>query len=348
MPFWSSLLGRARRRSRLPQRIEEARVFYIGGLWRGANDMVRHMELGLRAAGAQVFWLNTDERPDVLDTEGRPYDRGTTGPVWLRLERLEQELRGFRPNLLICNSGGLGLRRPDADRLRPQTFLLGMAFSDPDVFEPTTRHVAPAFDAFLTSSPECVPRYRALGVAATVPPIGTNEQHFHPVPPREELRCDVVLIGHAHSDRIEPVRRLLERFDTHVYGESWDSHGIPSRGLVYGEDFLAVLSSARMSVIFFRTPGGHRLVKPGLFDFTAAGALVLTNRFAEIEPLFLFERELIGFETTDELLQKVAYYLAHPDEAERIRQAGRARTLRDHTWKAIWPRILELVGSLPA
>jgi hypothetical protein len=324
----------------LPERTEDVRALHIGGYWRGPNDMVRHMMLGLRAAGAVVHEVNTDERPDLLDTEGRPYDRGTTGPVWVRLPALMDTIDQFRPNLVVCNAGGLGLRPGDAALLRPRAFLLGIALSDPDVFEASTRHVAPHFDAFLTNAPACVARYEALGASAGVLPIATNEDFYHPVPPRLEMRCDVLLLGRAHPDRVEPTRALAERFETHVYGEGWDAHGIPSRGLIFGDDVLAALSSARASVVFFRTAGGHSLVKVGLFDFAAAGALVVTNHSPEVARSFAYGREILGFETTEDLLGVIERVLEHPEEADRIRQAGRARVLRDHTWRVVWPRVL--------
>jgi spore maturation protein CgeB len=330
----------------LPERMDAIRALHIGGYWRGPNDVVRQMMLGLRSAGAQVLEVNTDERPELLDTEGRPYARGTNAPVWVRVGQLRDELGRLRPNLVICNAGGLGLRPADAARLRRHALLLGIAVSDPDVFEPSTRYIAPHFDAFLTSSPACVPRYEALGVPSAVLPVATNEEFFHPVTPRAEMRCDVLVLARAHPDRIEPVRALLDRFETHVYGEGWDEHGIASRGLIFGDDVLAALGSARMSVVFALTPGGHRLVKVGLFDFAAAGALVVTNRAEEVAAYLRYGQEIVGFETTDELLERVGYYLGHPEEAERIRRAGRGRVLRDHTWKAAWPQILETVRSL--
>ncbi len=151
--WWRAASGA--HRAPLPARTEDVRALHIGGYWRGPNDMVRHMMLGLRAAGAVVHEVNTDERPDLLDTEGRPYDRGTTGPVWLRLSALMDTIDQFHPNLVVCNAGGLGVRPDDAARLRPRAFLLGIALSDPDVFEASTRHVAPHFDAFLTNAPAC-------------------------------------------------------------------------------------------------------------------------------------------------------------------------------------------------
>src|ERR1700710_2082723 len=114
------------------------RAFHIGRYWRGETDMVRQMMLGLRAAGAEVCEYNTDEHREALDTEGRPYDRGTTGPVWLRGERLREPLARFAPDLIVCNAGGLAFRPGDARELRRGACLLGIALSDPDVFLPAT------------------------------------------------------------------------------------------------------------------------------------------------------------------------------------------------------------------
>jgi spore maturation protein CgeB len=321
------------------------RAFHIGGYWRGDNDMVRQMMLGLRAAGAEVREYGTDEHREALDTEGRLYDRGTTGPVWLRWEHLREPLERFAPHLVVCNAGGLSFRPEDARELRRRACLLGIALSDPDVFAPATRHIAANFDLFLTNAPACVPAYAALGARAEALPIATNEAFFHPAPPRPEYACEVLVLGRAHPDRVEPVRALVRGFDTHVYGEGWEEHGITGRGLIYGDDVLAALNSARITVIFFRTGGGHALVKVGLFDFAAAGALVFTNRFAEVERYFAYGREIVGFDSTDDLLRQVRHYLDHPEEAAAVRRAGRARVLAEHTWPAVWPRILERLGE---
>ncbi len=324
------------------------RAFHIGGYGRGPNDIVRQMMLGLRGAGMQVYEYSTDEHRDALDTEGREYDRGTTGPVWLRWERLEEPIRRFDPHLVICNAGGLAFRPGDAERLRRQRCLLGIALSDPDVFEPATRHLAAIFDLYLTNAPACISRYKALGARPALLPIATNEDFFRPVPPRPELACEVLIMGHAHPDRIEPVRALIDTFDTHLHGEGWADHGLPSRGVILGDDVLAALSSARMAVVFFLTRGGHALVKVGLLDFAAAGALVVTNRFTEVERYFVYGKEIVGFGSTADLLKQVRHYLDHPAEADEVRRAGRERVLRDHTWRRTWPAILHALSALPA
>jgi hypothetical protein len=317
------------------------RVLHIGGYWRGANDIVRQMMLGLAEAGYEVYEYNTDEHLQALDTDGRVYDRGTYGPVWLREEALQPLMEDFQPQVIICNAGGLGFRPEFAARLRQHSALLGIALSDPDVFEPATRHIAANFDYFLTNSEESVPQYRAQGVRADRLPFATSAQTFHPVEGRPELAADVLILGRGLDDRIEPARALLNRFEVHLYGEDWQTHGLPSRGFALGEEALAVLSSAKITLVLNKSRSGHPIIKPQLFDFLAAGAFVFTNQWDGLSEYFSFGKHLVGFNSTDELLEKVAYYLAHPVEAQQIREAGRQQVIQNYTWAQAWPKILK-------
>jgi len=49
--------------------------------------------------------------------------------------------------------------------------------------------------------------------------------------------------------------------------------------------------------------------------------------------MFEPDKEVIVYRNQHELLDKVRYYLTHPEQGERVRQAGRARALRDHTYQ---------------
>jgi spore maturation protein CgeB len=302
--------------------------------------MVRQMLLGLQSAGADVFEYNTDENQEALDCEGRPYDRGTFGPVWLRWEIVGPAIERFQPELIVCNAGGLSFRPEVADSLRQSRSLMGIALSDPDVFAPSTSRIARNFDLFLTNAHSCLPAYRALGANAIELPLATNPDFFHPLPGIPELACDVLIIGRAHPDRIAPVRALCGQFRVHIYGEDWDRHDLPSRPPLYDDDLLRALNSARIAVIFGRTPAGHVIAKIAVLDFVAAGALVATEQTPALSRYFEYGREIIGFNNVNDLIESVRYYLDHPDEAEKIRLAGRRRVLEDHTWARLWPRML--------
>lgn len=342
--FVDSSINRASAR-KLPARIDQLRVVHIGGYWRGLNDVVRQMLLGLRQTGAQVLEVCTDDHPAMLETEAQPYDRGTSHPVWIKRDYLAGLMGDFQPHVIVCNAGGLGFHDGDAAELRRDAYIVGIALSDPDVFLRATSKVSRTCDLFFTNAPACIGDYERLGVHARPLHFGTYEGFYRPVPPKPEYRCDVLVFGSGYAERVDAVRELLRLFDTHVYGDLWEQHGIPTRGFVFGDDSLSVLNSARLTVVFGRTSGGNFIVKPYLFDYPAAGATVITEYVPEVEQYFVYGKELAGFSGTADLVATVRHLLSHPEEADAIRTAARERVLREYTWKQKWPEMLELLHS---
>ncbi|MBI5964701.1 MAG: glycosyltransferase [Chloroflexi bacterium] len=324
------------------------RIFYAGGYWRGPNDMVAQMLGGLKATGVNLIDFNSDLNLDALDTEGRPFlERGVTGPVWLKRERLFPLILKFRPHIIICNAGGLSFRPEDAAFLRKLGIkLLTFVLSDPEVYEPTTRKTAQNFDVLYSFVPEYVEKYRQHGPQAYLLPMATNQAFFHPAPGRKEYECEVLHLGAVHADRIEPVKALVENFDTHVRGENWENYGVRNHGLLFGEDVLSALNSAKIAVIFSRTISGFQGVKVGLLDFLAAGGLVVTEDFPLLHRYFEVGREIIAFSDTQDMIGKIKYYLDHPEEAEAIRKAGRERVINNLTWDKVFPRVLPTVMQI--
>jgi glycosyltransferase involved in cell wall biosynthesis len=295
---------------------------------------------GLRTAGAKVFEFNTDENPEALDSEGRPYDRGTSGPVWLIREKVFPLIIRFHPHVIICNAGGLSFRPNDADTLHKWGVkLLGIALSEPDVYVSTTSKIAGNFDVFYSNDQGSVGIHRSNDVNAYQLPIGTDESFFHPVPARPEYLCDVLHLGAAHPDRIESVKALVENFKTHVYGENWEKYGIVNRGFVFGEDTRSALSSAKVVVVFSRTPAGHQIIKPQIFNFLSSGCLVATEIFPELQEYFEEDKEIIGFNGKADMLEKIKYYIDHPEEANAVRRAGREKALQ-FTWDKVWLKLI--------
>jgi spore maturation protein CgeB len=173
--------------------------------------------------------------------------------------------------------------------------------------------------------------------------MATSAEFFHPVPPREEYKCDVLLLGAVHPDRIEPVKALVQRFNVHVHGENWEKYGIESRGLLYGEDTLTALNSAKMAVIFSKTMSGFPGVKVGVLDFLAAGCLVMTDDIPQLHIYFDVGREVVAFTDQKDMLNKIEYYLANPEAAEAILKAGRQRIINNYTWDKVWKKTLPTV-----
>lgn len=86
------------------------------------------------------------------------------------------------------------------------------------------------------------------------------------------------------------------------------------------------------------------------FEITAVGGFMLTYPTAELPSFFEVGKECEVFNNEEDLLQKVAYYLEHPQERCEIALAGQRRTLSEHCYSHRISTVVELLrgeGILP-
>jgi spore maturation protein CgeB len=68
------------------------------------------------------------------------------------------------------------------------------------------------------------------------------------------------------------------------------------------------------------------------FEAPMSRACYLTGYTDEIAEFYELGKEIDTYKGPEELIEKTHYYLKHPAEAEKLRQAGYRRAKRDHTW----------------
>lgn len=66
------------------------------------------------------------------------------------------------------------------------------------------------------------------------------------------------------------------------------------------------------------------------FSMLASGSLVLADWRREADHCGVPDKEFVLYESIDDLVQKIQYYLEHEQEREQIAQAGQQRFLQDH------------------
>jgi spore maturation protein CgeB len=93
-------------------------------------------------------------------------------------------------------------------------------------------------------------------------------------------------------------------------------------------------------------PGATLIPHVRLRDFEApmCRACLLTGHTDEIEEFYKIGAEIDTYRTREELVEKLRYYLAHPEAAERMREAGYQRARRDHTWECRFRELFANTG----
>jgi spore maturation protein CgeB len=175
-----------------------------------------------------------------------------------------------------------------------------------------------------------------------------------PATPEEFARfdSDVVFIGTCDTDRAPYLETLVETLPDlflHLYGGYWDRHSLLSRyhrGFALGRDYRLALGAAKIALNFVRHANRDRHTLRS-FEIPACGAFMLAERTEEHLEWFEEGKEAAYFDSPDELVEKVRYYLSRDDERQRIAEAGHRKvTLGGNTYKDRLIQILEAVRAL--
>ena len=128
-----------------------------------------------------------------------------------------------------------------------------------------------------------------------------------------------------------------------IWGDGWGRVAAPVlqpsiRGeAVFGDFYAAAITETRINLglLSERVPGSVSgdQVTSRTFHIPACGGFLLHKRTAELANFYKEGREIACFESCDELVEKVRYYLDHEAERAQIARAGYSRCIRDHSLK---------------
>lgn len=228
-------------------------------------------------------------------------------------------------------------------RLRPDCRIVGHSLDDMygrhNQSRQFLRHL-PLYDVFFTNKSYNVAELRQMGCPRVEFFNNAFDTHTHrPVELSpadvERFGTDVGFIGSFEQDRAAEMTYLAEQgISVRIHGDFWQRwpHAHPKLEIRPGEllvdDYARAMCATKINLCFLRKLN-RDLQTTRSVEIPACGAFMLAERTDEHRALFEEGREAEYFSSRDEMLEKVRYYLAHPEEREQIAAAGRARCLHD-------------------
>lgn len=213
---------------------------------------------------------------------------------------------------------------------------------------PPTDARATELDFVVTSFPHLVPRLRAAGLEAEYLPLAFDlrvlerlrEEGLDPSPDAPRPHA-VVFVGGVHGPAVhrggtELLERLCRELDMEVWGYVDDALSPGSallqshHGEAWGIDMYRVLARARVAVNRHGDIAEGHANNMRLFEATGVGALLATEWADNLPELFDPGREVLAYESADDLIDQIRHQLAHDDQRRAIAAAGQKRTLSDH------------------
>lgn len=178
-----------------------------------------------------------------------------------------------------------------------------------------------------------------------------------PLPLTDEERArygaDVATFGNYYPYRARLVEPLLDAgLSLKLWGARpprWLHHPVKkywAGSTVIGDEKCKAMRAARIA-LNTNHYAGIGDVNKRTFELAGIGAFQLTDERAALADYLVPGVEVATFRGRGDLLEKVRYYLARPEEREAIAAAGQRRAHREHTFTARLVALFERLGVSP-
>jgi spore maturation protein CgeB len=320
--------------------------------------VTEYIERAIRSLGHELFVFN--DRNHIIP--GRLRRR----LAWLQsislaainLNLVRMALR-TKPDLILI-TGGHRVALSTLQKLRKYGFHLALWATDPPRISDIMLVTGAFYHHLFCQGTEYRDVFQRMGLAqAEWLPMACDPQIHRrvEVPPeeRQQLGSPVVFMGSYYPCRMAP----LEKARLHglaIWGPGWEAlpSGSPLSACVRSahtrpDMWKKIYATSKIVLsIHYRDSENQFSVhqaSPRVFEAMACGAFVLTDRQKDVLTLFKDGEHLATFSDGDDLDHKIAYYLEHAAERERIAAAGRQEVLMRHTYAQRLQSLLDRIKA---
>ena len=218
---------------------------------------------------------------------------------------------------------------------------------------------APLFDYIFTSDYYHAITWLELGAknASCLPISACNpEYHFEPIfsssIEKDKYKSDVSFVGRLlpkyHDERTRYLIKLAMDFKLSIWTPSYNTINKHKqlqkcfKGNVQRENMIKAIGGSKISLNFHSDSvrGGGNI---RLFEIPATNTLQIVDRYSP--EWFIEGKEIVSFNSYDDLKNKINFYLDSEDERIRIANMGQERVYKDHTFTNRIEKMLSILQN---
>lgn len=172
---------------------------------------------------------------------------------------------------------------------------------------------------------------------------------------RRTFGSDVSFMGAGYPNRRQAFRQLI-KYDFKIWGTEWDGDPTLARHVQMGgrrispEECVKIFNATRINLNLHSSVNASELVVPGdfvnprTFELAACGAFQLVDERGLLPDMF-YSDELATFTNMQELIEKIDYFLEHPEERKASAERGRERVLAEHTYAHRMQTLIDFIAA---
>jgi len=326
---------------------------FIGEDWHGSNATA--LARGFRALGNAVEVVSANRYfPELARQEvvSRLLRRMFI-PFFMRHFNLAviQAAKRCKPHLVVIYKGTF-VSRETLVKLKEMGFWIANFF--PDVSPFAHRDLDPGtfayYDHIFTTKSFGVKDFKRL---FNLDNVSFIPHGFDPLVHRKfpsshlykYLECDASFIGGYSPHKEEYLAYLKDRLPhvkLRIFGGGWDraKKGTLRRNIagypIYGDYYALAIQASKINIglLLERIPPASSgdLITSRTFHIPAAGGFLLHERTKELLQYFVEGKEVACFDSKDELIEKVEYYLKHENERLTIALKGHEKCIKNYSY----------------
>ena len=168
---------------------------------------------------------------------------------------------------------------------------------------------------------------------------------------REEYGSDICFVGSFYPNRAEILEKITN-FNLKLWGPGWNrlSNDSPLKGLAKDaqlkpEEWRKIYRSSKITIAIHYQNGKipcHQ-ASPKVYEALACKSFLLVDNQSDVKSLFEDGKHLTIFRDIKDLREKIKYYLAHPEERERIAEEGYQEVIQKHTYLHRIEKMLSII-----
>jgi len=255
-----------------------------------------------------------------------------------------------KPDLLLC-----ALMRDEFDpdiisriSKKTETITFNWFADDHWRYDNFSKYWAPKFNWISTTDQTAIPKYHRDGydqVIKTQWGFNPDIYYLQETP----YKYDVSFIGQVHSNRKAIVKKLEKSgIKIACFGAGWPN------GRIEQDEMVTVFNQSKINLNFNNssTNKWYRFwkkdrdqIKGRNFEVPGSGSFLLTGDADNLEDYFVPNKEIGLFDSEDELLERINYFLENEAEREAIKTAGYKRCLSEHSYAVRFEQIFGTIFS---
>lgn len=207
------------------------------------------------------------------------------------------------------------------------------------------------FDLVITSFPHFLAEFKKLSVASQYLKLAFEPRVLDRIGPKSRI-YEVVFIGsysYYHRSGTELLESVAAQTPIQFWGQGVHRL-VPSspirqryQGEAWGLKMYQILAQTKIAINRHIGVAGEYANNMRLYETTGMGAMLITDEKKNLGDLFSIGKEVVTYQDSADLIEKIRYYGTHDREREQIAKAGQKRTLDEHNYDNRMKELVQIV-----